>query len=95
MRSVFGLLVALSALFLIWLWATGRFDAAWKGITSGSSTGTTSPADTVNLNPFIQASQEQLLKMTANAAQTTPNYLQQLQIPVYVPTVGSAAFGIP
>lgn len=46
MRSVFGLLVALAALFIIWLWATGRFDAAYSAIKNGN----TNPApNTTNL----------------------------------------------
>lgn len=54
MRDVFGLVVALTGLFIVWLWATGRIANAWTAIVGGmpgSNTTVTANPTSVNLNP--------------------------------------------
>lgn len=98
MRSVFGLLVALTGLFIVWLWATGRASATWQAIVSGNASSGTEGATSniapaaVNLNP-----QALLNQIQPNLLQVTQPYIstQMPTIPTYIPTVGSTAFGIP
>lgn len=91
MRDVFGLLVALAALVVIWLWATGRFDAAWAGITGGTSAPPVKlPADPGQSGGGAGgswAAVQSILNQTSYV-QATPPYVS---IPSYVSLTPSAA----
>lgn len=58
MKDVWGLILAATALFLVWLWATGRFAAVWQGVVTGkagtaqASPATTAPATGSAPNPW-------------------------------------------
>jgi len=97
MRSVFGLLVALTGLFIVWLWATGRANAIWQSLVSGTAVSSNgaqaSPAPlSVNLTPasVFNSQPDNILQITQ------PWIASQMPtIPNYIPTVGSGAFNIP
>lgn len=84
MKSVFGLLVACAALFLIWLWATGRFDAVFAAIKDGNAPPPGFQTDPGNAGAGSGGSWtaiSNILKQTSYV-QSTPPYVN---IPSYVP----------
>lgn len=99
MRSVFGLLVALTGLFIVWLWATGRAQAMWQAVSTGSvSSGAAANASalnaaSVNLNPYEVLNKNQF---SDKLIQLTPDWMrsQMPTIPTYIPTVGNLSVGI-
>lgn len=49
-KSIFGILVAIAALFLLWLWASGNAATLWAA-ANGSGTNTSTPNSATNAAP--------------------------------------------
>jgi hypothetical protein len=50
-RSIFGVLVGLAALFVLWLWASGNGAKLWAVATSSNPTTSTTPSTTPAYEP--------------------------------------------
>ncbi len=79
-KSIFGVLVALAALFILWLWASGNAATLWAAATGNASSSTTATtgAGIAAPNSGSFGTYNSVSPTTLNTTVNVPNYTSTL-----------------